>query len=194
MKAEAEKAEKKAEIAGMNWRYNPLRLSAKLCELTRKVCEKLDVFCWILGAKDDSEGESKEAEDDHMDDPMGKVRGARLREDRQTKKNDMRKALEDAANERCPVTQHVEADMEKVKGQVMSWQRQNAELMETLAQEAQEFVCGDHKLEEGVRIGCDTEVDAMYIEAKRRIRADITGMFKEGGSGMTCLAAATHRA
>ena len=129
MQAEVAEAEERATIAGMDWRYSPSRMSARLCELTRKVCGKLDVFCWILG------GESKEAEDDRMDDPMGKVRGAQLREDRQTKKNEMRKALEDAANERCPVTQHVEANREKAearKGQVMAWQRQSAELKEAL--------------------------------------------------------------
>ena len=70
MQAEAAKAEERATIAGMDWRYSPARMLAGLCELARKVCGKLDVFCWILG------GRSKEAEDDHMDDPMGKVRGA----------------------------------------------------------------------------------------------------------------------
>ena len=188
MQAETAEAEERATIAGMDWRYDPLRMSAKLCELTQKLCGKLDVFCWILGAKDDSEGES---EDDHMDDPMGRVRGAQQREERQTRKKEMRKALEDAANEKCPVTQHVEASRDKAearKGQVMAW------LKEALVQEAQEFICGDCSPQESVCIGCETEVDAMYAEARRRIRVDVTGMIEEGESEMTCLAAATQRA
>ena len=116
---------------------------------------------------------------------------------RQTRKKEMRKALEDASNEKCPVTRHVEASREKAearKGQVMTWQRQSAELKEALVQEAQEFICGGCSPQESVCIGCETEVDAMYAEARRRIRVDITGMIERGESEMTCLAATTQRA
>ena len=195
MQAEADEAEERAAIASMDWLHGLTRMSAQLCGLMQRLCGKLDVPCWILGAKDDSEGES---EDDHIDDPMGRVRGAQQREERQTRKKEMRKAMEDAANEKCPVTQHVEASREKAeakKGQVMTWQRQSAELKkEALIQEAQKFICGDCSPQEGVGIGCEAEMDAMYAEARRRIRVDITGMIERGESEMTCLAAATQRA
>ena len=195
MQAEADEAEERAAIASMDWLHGLTRMSAQLCGLMQRLCGKLDVPCWILGAKDDLEGES---EDDHIDDPMGRVRGAQQREERQTRRKEMRKAMEDAANEKCPVTQHVEASREKAearKGQVMTWQRQSAELKkEALIQEAQKFICGDCSPREGVGISCETEMDAMYAEARRRIRVDITGMIERGESEMTCLAAATQRA
>ena len=195
VQADADEAEERAAVANMDWLHGLTRMSAQLCGLMQRLCGKLDVPCWILGAKDDLEGES---EDDHMDDPMGRVRGAQQREERQTRRKEMRKAMEDAANEKCPVTQHVEASREKAearKGQVMTWQRQSAELKkEALIQEAQKFICGDYSPREGVGINCETEMDAMYAEARRRIRVDITGMIERGESEMACLAAATQRA
>ena len=94
VQAEAATATLKLQPSSMDW----------LCAGIRKLCEKSKALCWIFG------DESEKAGDDRAEDPRGKAKEAQ-----QTKKKEMRKAREGAANDRCPVTQHVAVNREKAE-------------------------------------------------------------------------------
>ena len=94
VQAEAATAALKLQPSSMDW----------LCAGIRKLCEKPKALCWTL------EGESEKPKDDRAEYPRGKVKEAQ-----QAKKKEMRKAREGAANDRCPVTQHVAVNREKAE-------------------------------------------------------------------------------
>ena len=141
----------------------------------------------------DSDSEESEADcaADRADDPAEEAKEAR-----RMKRQEMRKAREEAANERCPVTQHVEAVKKERTEQVMAWARQEAEHREAMIQDAQGAVCRDYDLNEGAESYAlpMTESDAMHVETKERLRRDITEVFERKGSLMACLTAAAQQA
>ena len=95
--------------------------------------------------------------------------------ERQKRAEGMHKAREDAAKERCPMSRHVEEHRE----QVLKWQRNKAgqiqEYMESMIQEAQEFVCRD------IDQDSDEGAQAVCTDTRAELCMKITEVFEKRG-------------